>query len=271
MEYKSAAWLDRNMQGRRVMASGSGHVFLNAWSDVPQLSGGFDQGVTNIVVPSAIHWFYKAWNEIDRNGATTILLMRALGVHAICVGGPNSKDFFKPQVHPERFAACGLPVLWREGDDVIYGIPARSTSLAHVMARGDLVRHRLNIPVHLEEVERYVSALEKPSYPLAEIEWHRPARGTVKADLTQGQVLSLQICHHPGWHATVNGEPRRVFSDGLGLMAVEPGCQGRCTVELVYDGGWEATIARWFSRITLALALLWCAARAMSRFANVRA
>ena len=101
----------------------------------------------------------------------------------------------------------------------------------HVSRSGPVDRIELTIPCDevlrgfytraIEELsgddvsERYVAALEKPSYPLAGIEWHRPARGTVKADLAPGQVLSLQICHHPGWHATVNGEPRRIFSFGF--------------------------------------------------------
>ena len=65
---------------------------------------------------------------------------RSAGARAISVPGPKSPEYYKPFANPRKFEGV-LPVLWREGDDTVYGVPARSDSLAHVMAPGDLV-HR---------------------------------------------------------------------------------------------------------------------------------
>ena len=257
LEYRSARWLEQHLPTTRVMDPGSSHVLLNALADVPQLSGGFDQGITNIMVPNTIHLFYKGSNQIDRNAEITILLLRALGVGALMVGGPNSRDFFRPQEYPERFATSGLPELWREGDDAIYGIPSRSNSLAHVVALGDLVRIRPFVPSGMDEVRKYVAALENPEYPLAEFTWLNPHQARVVADLSEGKLLSVQISHHAGWRASANGKPRRVYADALGLIVIEPECAGHCVVELTYDGGLEMTVSRIVSYSTILLGLGW--------------
>jgi hypothetical protein len=257
MEYKTAHWFEQHLPGERVMSPGSAHVFLNAFTDVPQLSGGFDQGITNIMVPNTIHLFYKGWNEIDKNAEVTILLLKALGVHAAIVGGQDSRDFFRPQEHSDRFAASGMPELWREGDDTIYGIPSRSHSLAHVIAPEDVVKQRPYIPFSVDEVRKYVAALENPMYRQAEFIWLNPHQARVIAELSKGQVLSVQISHHPGWRATIAGQPRRVHADGLGQMVIDPECAGQCEVDLTYDGGVEMTVAKIVSYSTILLAIAW--------------
>src|ERR1035438_197597 len=44
IEYKTAKWLDAHMPGARVFAPGTIGFWLNAFSDAPQLTGGFDNG-----------------------------------------------------------------------------------------------------------------------------------------------------------------------------------------------------------------------------------
>jgi hypothetical protein len=268
MEYKTAQWFEQHLPGERVMSPGSAHVFLNAFTDVPQLSGGFDQGIINIMVPNTIHLFYKGWNEIDRSAEVTILLLKALGVHAAIVGGPDSRDFFRPQEHSDRFAASGLPELWRQGDDTIYGIPSRSHSLAHVIAPEDVVKQRPYIPFSVDEVRKYVAALENPAYRQAEFIWLNAHRARVIAELSKGQVLSVQIGHHPGWRATIEGQPRRVHADGLGQIVIDPECAGQCVVDLTYDGGLEMTVARIVSYATILIGIFWALRGAGSRPAH---
>lgn len=82
------------------------------------------------------------------------------------------------------------------------------------------------------------------------MKWRSRHSAIVSASIEPGQVLSVQISYHPGWSATVAGAPVRVYGDALGHVVVEPGCDGPCTVELVYDGGTEMRVARIVS---------WCA------------
>ena len=116
----------------------------------------------------------------------------------------------------------------------------------------------------MDEVRKYVAALENPAYPLAEFMWLNPHQARVVAELSEGQVLSVQISHHVGWHASVGGQPRRVYADGLGLMVIEPECGGHCVVELSYDGGLEMTVAKIVGYLTILLGIGWVL-RARSR------
>ena len=70
-----------------------------------------------------------------------VLWLKAFGVDAVAVSGPRSREFFKPFRNPRKFDGL-LPELWRDGDDVIYRVPRRSTSLAHVVRPADLAPRR---------------------------------------------------------------------------------------------------------------------------------
>ncbi len=104
---------------------------------------------------------------------------------------------------------------------------------------------------------RYVAALDDPGAPPANLRWTSRHSAEVDADLRSGDVLSFQEAYHPGWHATLNGMPRRISRDGLGQMMVDADFTGHCKIELIYDGGLEMKIARILSWSSLAGCMLW--------------
>ena len=78
----------------------------------------------------------------------------------------------------------------------------------------------------------------------------------IQASATPGQVISVQVSYHPGWHARAGGRDRKLNRDGLGLMWLQPGCAGPCEIELDYDGGAELRICRWISYAAIAALIL---------------
>ena len=109
----------------------------------------------------------------------------------------------------------------------------------------------------IAQVQGYVAALREST---AAFRWTSRHSADIDAKLTAGQVLSVQVAYHPGWHATVDGSPRRISTDGLGWMVVEPECSGPCTVRIHYDGGLEMLLARIASWGALAGSALWIVA-----------
>lgn len=259
IEYKTAKWFDENMAGRRVLAPGSTSFWLNNFTDTPQLGGGFDQGVTNPVNRMARDFIFTT-----QDPAAAVIWLKAFGVHAVAVGGPNSGEFWRPFRHPEIYAKV-LDEAWREGDDAIYWVPQRSAALAHVVRRDELVRQTPASGANLDLLRAYVSALDDPTRPPAELRWRNRRAAEITANLEPGNLVSVQISYHPGWHATVNALPRRVFADGIGQIAVEPECAGPCTIELVYDGGPEALFTRWLSILALLGCVIWAVAARFTR------
>ena len=236
VEYRIADWLKRNRPANRVFAIGIVAYWLNNFSDVPQASGGFEFGTPNSQDRTAL----KIISETD-SPETTLLWLRALGVDLAIVGGPNTRAPFRLFSYPRRFDQFAKK-MWSDGDDSIYLIPRRSRSLAHVVRPGDA-----------SEITRYVAALEDASLPVASLTWQTNHSAVVTADVPPGDVLSIQITYHPGWHATINGSPRRIEQDSLGFMTVEPRCAGPCSVALTFDGGTEAAITHWVAGTMLFL------------------
>lgn len=236
VEYKIADWLHRHYPGYRVFAIGTVAYWLNNFSDQPQASGGFEFGTPTPQDRMAL----KIISETGDAG-TTLLWLRALGNDIAVVGGPHSQAPYRTFSHPERFDRFATK-LWSDGDDAIYLIPRRSRSLAHVVRPGDTT-----------ELTRYVSALEDASLPAASFSWLTNDSAAVTANVPPGDVLSLQITYHPGWHAVVNGSPRPVRKDSLGFMTIDPACAGPCSMALTYDGGTEAAVMHWAAVAALCL------------------
>jgi hypothetical protein len=249
IEYKTAQWLNRNLPGARVFAAGTVGFWLNAFSDSPQLGGGFDNGVTNPLVIDVIYQIFAGDNQ-----KLAIDLVSALGVDALIVGGKGSAEVYHPVAHPERFA--GLTELWRDGGDVIYSVPRRTRSLAHVLLAGDLAQMQ---PVGYNSValQPYLAALENPTYPPAELHWRAPSAASVTADLRPEQILSVQISWDNGWNASAGGRAVKIRGDRLGLVVIEPRCNGPCTVNLTYDGGAEGRWARRIQWAAFAAGAIW--------------
>lgn len=257
-EYKTASWIDQNMHGRRVFVPGSDYFWLNAFTDTPQLEGGFDQGVTNPLLP-VIHYQMYAGTGTANEGELGILWLKAFGVHAVAVCGPHSTEVYKPFRNWKKFEGL-LPVLWRDGDDVIYRVLPDSASLAHVLPPERGMTHPPASALDVDFVRAYVASLENPALPPVDMAWQNRHHAVLTADLQKDQVLLVQVTYHPGWHARVNGAARPVSKDPIGLVLIAPQCAGRCVVDLEYGNDAEMLAARALSWTALAGGLLWAIA-----------
>jgi hypothetical protein len=254
IEYQSAAWFDRHMSGGRVFAPGSISFWMNAFTDTPQLGGCCDQGIPSWEERVALYSVYTGQNMGPREAEVSLLWLQAFGVQAVEAGGPNTREYFKPYSNPRKFDGV-LPELWRDGDDVIYRVPQRTTSLAHVMTESQIVsiHARPRDGLDIAPLQTYVAALNDPQLPDAEMRWINPHHALVRADLAPNQIVSVQVSYDRGWHARANGAPTPVTSDGLGLIVLHPNRTGPCTIDLDYSGPSEMPLARGACIVSLLL------------------
>jgi len=256
VEYRVARWCNQNLRNARVMVPGSISFFFNAFTETPQISGGFENGVVNYSDRIAQYQILSGAGTTINDVPVSLLWLKAFAIQAIQAGGSETREHYHPFVNGEKFRGI-LPELWREGADAIYQVPLRSASLAHVMMPGQLVVHPPVNGLDLTELRRYVEALDDPALPEARFLWRSQHSAEILADFEPGQVASVQITYTPGLHASVGNLPARIIPDGLGFFAVAPDCIGQCRVELVYDGGREEHIARWASAAVLLCWLVW--------------
>ena len=249
VEYRAATWADQNLPGVRVMMPGSIAQWTNAFTPVPQLSGGSWSMAYSQIQQTAVDSIYAG------SARQALAWLKAFGVGAAGISSPDSQEYWKGFSHPAKFEGI-LPVLWRDGGVTIYEIPQRTSSLAHIVPESTLVVHPPADRDDIAEIERYVSALDDPSLPTPEFRWEGRNRMRIQTAATAGQVLSIQISYHPGWHARAAGQDRKLNRDGLGLMWLRPACAGPCAIELDYDGGAELRICRWISYVAIAALIL---------------
>ncbi len=253
VQYQVAHWLNFHRPGRRVFVTGTTRFWLNAFADNPQFGGGFDQGIRNPEIPPVNYGItFNEKNDAER----AAMWLRAYAVDAVAVSGAGGRDPIKDFKHPDKFAGL-LPELWRDGEDVIYEVPRRSSSLARVVRATDIVSGPLDHPyLDTRALEHFDHALADVNLPTADFGWVRPGEAVISAYLNSNQLLSIAVSYDPGWHATVNGKECPLQKDALGLIVLKPACDGPCRVRLVYDGGLEMTLARSASTIAFLVPLL---------------
>lgn len=253
VDYQASKWLGERFPNERVFISGSIQFWLNAFADTPQLGGGFGQGIVNRTIP-AVH-FGVPFTADD--GQAAAMWLRLYGVQAVVVNAPGSRDFYNGVWRdPAKFDGV-LPEIWRDGGDVIYAVPQRTRSLAHVILPEHAPFRTPENNLDIAPVEALAKALEDPTLPLADLEWVTQSDVRITADLQADHLLFVQITGHPGWRAFVNGEPRRILVDPLGFTIVEPKCTGPCEVTLTFDGGMEMLLARLACGLTILGMLVW--------------
>ena len=239
--YHVAKWMDDHMENERVFVGGPHSFHFNAFTDTPQLHGGHDPMQPSMLTLIGSFVIASGMNTGARDMEICTAWFKALGIHAFSVPGPLSDPYYRSYPHPERFEGA-FPAVWRESDTTIYRVPLRSNSLAHVVPANSLVQHLPVNGLDIDEMSRYVAALEDPALPEAPFRWLNRHAAEIHARLEAGQAISIQERYMPGWTAVANGHKQKVGQDGLGLMVLKPDCRD-CRITITYDGGtqWRAT------------------------------
>lgn len=257
VQYEVSTWLGAHMPGQRVFGPGSIGFWMDAFSDTPMLTGGFDNGVRNLLVPAVNYQIYAGDSQ-----ELAVAWMKAFGVDAVIACEKGSREAFTPYRFPDKFK--GLKELWRDGGDVIYAVPRGTSSLAHAVREADIVRMT---PVAYNQIAiaPYLRALEDPTLPAVDFRWRDPSAAVMTANLKPEHVVSVQVAWDEGWRAQVNGVPRPVLSDKLGQIAIAPSCNGACQIDLIHDGTATDRLAAVVSPLAFFLGAAWVIADALRR------
>jgi hypothetical protein len=243
IEYQMAKWFDANMRGRRVFAPGNVSLWMNMFTDVPQMGGCCDQGIPNQEDRIAVYTIYTGQNAGPRDAEISLAWLKAYGAAAIGVTGPNSAEYFKPYWNPRKFDHI-LPEAWHQGDNTIFDVPRPSSSLAHVVNDSVVVRQAPENGLAIEPLQPLVSALDHEMAPFATFEWVNQHEARIKATVAPHEVVFVQVTYSRGWRATESGASLKITQDALGMMEIHPGRTGLNNIRLVYDGGPEAAWVR---------------------------
>jgi len=258
-EYKVARWIDQNLPGMRTMVSGDAAWVFNVFSDNPQLSAGHEPTALNFIQQIAVYQIYSGMNAGAKDAEVSLLWLKAFGNQAVTVPGPKTREAYRPFTNPAKFEGV-LPVLWRGDGDTIYDIPQRSRSLAHAIPAEAAVKRRPVNGLDLDPLRAYVSALDDPALPVAEMKSEGQSKARIHVNMKPGEFLSVQRNYDPAWRARVQGRERPVKTDSLGLILIDTGCAGDCEIELTRAVTGEMWICRFLS-VLAAMVVLICTFR----------
>ncbi len=256
-EYDLAKWSEANMHGQRIYTKGTFGFWLKVFTETPQVAGFFDQSVSNSedMIESYV---ISAGHSSDRESADySLLWLKAWAADAIQLGGPNSANVYKDYQFPDRFRGV-LPMVWSRGDDWVYRVPERTPGLARVVRVRDLVRHAPVNGIDVKELRPFVQALDDTSLPEARFQWQGTNAAVISASLAPDEAIAVAINYDPGWTARSNGRSVPLHADGLGLIAIEPGCSGACDIEMGWSAGWEPAFGIAMFLIALTSSITWC-------------
>jgi hypothetical protein len=254
LENRVAVWAASALPDGRVALPGSLALWFNHFAAGQQFSGSSYSTAYNPVQQIAWHRWLSAATAAEASDG--LLWLKAFGTYAFAVPGPQSGEFWKALNHPELYLRC--EPLWHESDTTVCRVPGARRSLAHVVPRAALVGAPPRHGGDTSELRRYTDALNAAGE--ATLEWQATSAAVIhSAPVGPDQALSVQISWHPGWQATVEGNPVAVRPDGLGLSVVEAVCQAPCEVRLRYTGGaelWLCHALRW-TTVLVAGVLAW--------------
>jgi hypothetical protein len=256
LEYQEARWFDANAHGARVEAPGTVSFWMNVFTDTPQLIGCCEQSSLSredFIVDYVTAVGYRSDPE---TADYTLLWMKAFALEAFASGGPASREHYHAFLFPYRFHGR-LSVVWQNGDDAIYRIVERTHGLARVVRLRDIVKDPPENGIDVTELRPFVAALDDSSLPVAATVWRDVNDARIRARMSADQVISVAFNYHPGWRAAANGKSVPVRADGLGLIVIEPGCSGDCTINLHWSPGPEPWICIAISVTAMAGALVW--------------
>jgi hypothetical protein len=262
-EYKVAEWMNANAAGERVFITDGAAFWFNQWTPLAQFAGCCDQNSIELI-PFYAKYAIFTDDSIQDQAAVSIAWMKAFGIHYFNIAGDDSTDAYRGFRHPKKFEGV-LPVRFRGAGETIYEVPLVSTSLAHYVSPDEVVRR---VPKHgadMEPLTRYLAALDDASRSRAQFEWVGSREAVIRGNVPPGNLISVQVSYHPGWTASTKNGPATVSRDELGMVVVDPHCNGNCEVRLFFDGGVERKVLRVLSIATWLALIAWCGAAVLRR------
>jgi len=254
-EYQVSRWLEDNTDGARVYATGTHGFWLNVFSDVPQIRGGYDVGAVN---PWWDHVVYQINNGTD--GELAVMWARALNLRYLVVNFPDSEAAYKDFVYPHKFDGL-LPERFSYGGDTVYEVPADSPEPVLVVG---VSRFQALPPIEnvldRDGLGAYVQAVESSDgVNTSNLRVDGPDRMTITADLAAGEGLLVRTTYDRGWTARTEGTRVDVSQDPVGFMLLEPEAPGRQQIVLEYHEPWDVR----FGYLITAVSVLTLAALAL--------
>ncbi len=249
-EFKTAKWLEKNAPNATTYVTGSTSFWLNAFAQVPQLTGCCDQGNPHRFDQDVS--FQLNHSKTPEQVKLALDWAKLYGVRTLVANTSESTETYKDFENAAKLDEF-LPLLHAEAGDRIYKLQELNAPKAYVVKQGAWIEQKVATMEPTGEMRRLLAVVEKGESKLA-IAQPDDSSFVMTGDLGSSDRVWVQASYVPGWRLKVNGvdKSNAVASDGLGLIVLDPQCNGHCGMELRWAGAPDLFWARLASSLTLA-------------------
>ena len=238
VEYRLPEWVAQQLPGSRTFSTGSVSLWYTTWRDVPEVTGGSDQGVQSLMPPLA-RWQLAMGDDVERD----VAWMVALGSDAIIAQEAASEEIYHVMKKPRKYMGR-LPVIYDHGGDIVYRVPRRFPGIARVVNESRMAS-LLPIPWSNDNRQQLVAYATAAEESPSQVGYRRisPTEMRLRARTQAGESILVQETWDPGWHAYDAGRRLEIRKDIMDFMRIQT-APGDHDISLVYDWPLESRIGQ---------------------------
>lgn len=233
VEYEMAQYLE-TQNPSRVFVSANHTFWLNYFTDIWQVRGGYWQAATN---PWIDHAFYQITSHPD--GETSILWLKAFGVSHVVVNMPHSLTHYRDFRFPHKFENLLEPV-WENEGDLVYRVP-----LPFMLTGAVYLNQMEEVPSpqkgdDKQALKSYIAWIEKPTESKLDLKMVNNDLYQIQGSIKQDEGVLMQLTYDPAFRAqTASGKKVIILKDPLGFMVLIPPEAGEVKIFLRYGSTWD--------------------------------
>jgi hypothetical protein len=248
-EYRTAQWLQEAHVEGRIYATGNIAFWLDLFSDVPQIRGGYDSAATN-------SWWSRVNSEVDggSDGNLSVLWLKATDAKYVVVTYQNASTTYKDYDYPDKFRDILEMRYYLEGFGV-FEIPLKNPGLVQIvnLEESQSLKQIENIADRVN-LSSYVDLVEAPVKVNSSYESIGTGNMKIKIDgLAENTALLVKVTYDPAWKAYSGQETLSISKIGPDFMLVDLSHAKSSIVELVYEQPISETVGLIISIVVLLL------------------
>jgi len=251
--YQITEFLSENIdKNERVLATANVSFWMDYFDDIQQVKGAADPAATHPWWGHALYQITSGENApLGEAGEMAYLWLKAINANYIVVNSDYSQDPYHDYKDPEKFEGL-FEEIYNFNGDIIYAVPLENPSLAQVV--DESVYYQLQTPqnaVDYAGVKAYADWVEDGTKPKATFNWINNDEFEIGADVSGGELISVQMTYDKGWQIKADGKKLKTRKDVIGNMVIFPKNFGKLSIKGEYRKTYDIWLGYFITLTTI--------------------
>lgn len=213
--YQVAKYLEKQKDGGRVLTEGNSALWLNVFSNSPQVSGFSELGNHHHLEEIGAKEVLKGEDQ-----ETVSAWLAAFNANYLVVAKDRSQKF-------AEFLEKDVEI----DDWIVFKVPLKNNSIVKIVDTTKMDQFSYDENNREESIKNYQTIIEEnPTYFTSD--WPKENKLKIEATLEENQGIIVQTTYDKGFGAKVDGKFLKVQKDPLDFIYLKPGKTGSITINL---------------------------------------